>query len=309
MEKKKTKITFLKRIKMALFELENYIEFTEEKLSKALFFAFKVSIILAILSVISAVSFIKIKYGSIDNMANQVIPEFTYIDHNLEFTEDYKKDDSKMAVAYAMKSTEPYYRDNLPDGKNTKQDLINFIKENHNTTVTISIVIAFFLEQLISTYVWWLVIATLTSFIGLVVLAFSRIRMKYSGVYELSIYASLLTMILTVIYEMVNAFFGVYINMFEQLSILIAYIYITAAIYMIRSDLIKQQLELIKLAAEQAKIKEEMKKEKEREEEEKRRMREEQEDEEKKEKNEDESNEPTLEDKEEENDEPDGSEI
>lgn len=311
MEKSKNKISFLKRIKMALFELENYIEFTEEKLSKALFFAFKVSVILALISVISSVAYIKIKYGDIDNMANKVIPEFTYIDHKLEFTEDYDKDDSKMAVAYAMKSIEPYYRDTLPDGTYTKQELLQLIRENHNTTVSVSIAIAFFLEQLISTYVWWLVTATLTSFIGLVVLTFSRIKMKYSGIYALSIYASLLTTIITVIYQLLNVYFRVYINLFDYLAVLIAYIYITAAIYMIKSDLIKQQIELIKLATEQAKIKEEMEKEKQREEEEKRKMREEQEEKERKEKenNEDSGNEPELEDKDEEPDEPDGSEI
>ena len=44
---------------------------------------------------------------------------------------------------------------------------------------------------------------------------------------------------------------------------IIAYIYITAVIYMIRSDLIKQQLELIKIATVQAKVKEQMDREKE----------------------------------------------
>ena len=45
------------------------------------------------------------------------------------------------------------------------------------------------------------------------------------------------------------------------MSLLIAYIYITAVIYMIKSDLIKQQLELIKIATVQAQVKEQMKKE------------------------------------------------
>ena len=101
MSEKKTKIGFLKRIKMALFELENYIEFTEEKMSKAMFFAIKVSILLSLITVLSTIVFIKVKYSSLDNMANEVIPEFTYNDHKLEFTEDYNKDDSKVAVAYA----------------------------------------------------------------------------------------------------------------------------------------------------------------------------------------------------------------
>ncbi len=42
---------------------------------------------------------------------------------------------------------------------------------------------------------------------------------------------------------------------------LIAYIYITAVIYMIKSDLIKQQMELIRIATVQAKVKEQLKEE------------------------------------------------
>ena len=89
--------------------------------------------------------------------------------------------------------------------------------------------------------------------------------MKYSKLFTLSIYASTLSIILTVIYTMLNAFCGVYIEMFDYLSILIAYIYITAVIYMIRSDLIKQQIELIRIANVQAEEKERLEKEREKE--------------------------------------------
>ena len=92
-----------------------------------------------------------------------------------------------------------------------------------------------------------------------------RIKMKYSKLFTLSIYASTLSVILTVIYTMLNAFAGVYIDMFDYLSILIAYIYITAVIYMIRSDLIKQQIELIRIATIQAEEKERLEREREKE--------------------------------------------
>ncbi len=306
----KKKIGFFKRIKMALLNLEDYIEFTVEKLGTTLFFAIKVSFILAIVSLLAGILFVKVRYGSLENMAVQVIPEFTYNDHVLEFTEDYSKDDSKVAVAYAMEVLEPNYRMNLPIGENNKEDLVNYIKENPNQVVTTSLIFAYFLERFISIYVWWLLVATLTSLIGWIVLIFSRIKMKYSGIYSLSIYASLLTIILTVIYQILNMFFGIYINMFDYLSIIISYIYITAAIYMIRSDLIKQQIELIKLATEQAKIKEEMEKEKLREEEEKRKMREEQEEKERKEREkEQDEDKPKIKDEERPPEEPDGSEI
>ena len=85
--------------------------------------------------------------------------------------------------------------------------------------------------------------------------------------------------------------------MFDYLSMLIAYIYITAVIYMIKSDLIKQQVELIRIATVQAKVKEQLKEEDNKDTEEK-----DNKDKEKKEK-EKKSDDEVL------NDEPDGSEI
>ena len=87
----------------------------------------------------------------------------------------------------------------------------------------------------------------LTSFVGWIALKFIRIKMKYSKLYELSLYSSTLTITLTVIYTMLNTFFGINIEVFDYLVMLIAYIYITAVIYMIKSDLITQQLELMKI--------------------------------------------------------------
>ena len=122
--------------------------------------------------------------------------------------------------------------------------------------------------------------------------------MKFSKLYAMSIYASTLSMILTVFYNILTNHFNINIDSFEFLSMLIAYIYITAVIYMIRSDLIKQQLELIQIAKVQAKVKEQMDKEKE--------EKKEQEDKKEKEKDNDKEEKPVDVDT---NDEPDGSEI
>ena len=97
--------------------------------------------------------------------------------------------------------------------------------------------------------------------IGWLVLSFSRLKMRYSKLFALSIYASTLTTVISVIYILLNSFFGIYIEVFDYLSMLIAYIYITAVIYMIKSDLIKQQMELIRIATVQAKVKEQLKEE------------------------------------------------
>lgn len=263
MEKTK-KIGFFKRFKMAIFELENYIDFLNEKLSKSLIFSLKLVILLSFIMAISNVIFVYAKYNSPDNYLNEVIPEFTYEKSELKIDENETKSDEKRQMAQIMKQVVPSITNILGDGTYTKADLIHYVQDNQKTIVGFGVT-AIFIENILDLYIMWLMVAVLTSFIGWIALIFLRIKMKYSKLFTLSIYASTLSIILTVIYTMFNVFAGVYIDMFDYLSILIAYIYITAVIYMIRSDLIKQQIELIRIATVQAEEKERLEREKEKE--------------------------------------------
>ncbi len=263
MEKTK-KIGFFKRFKMAIFELENYIDFINEKVSKSLMFSLKLVVILSLIMAISNAIYVYAKYNSPDNYLSEVIPEFTYENSELKIDENETKSDEKKQIAQVMKQVVPSVTNILGNGTYTKADLIHYVQENQKTIVGFGIT-AIFIENILDMYIMWLMVAILTSFIGWIALVFLRIKMKYSKLFTLSIYASTLSVILTVIYTMLNAFAGVYIDMFDYLSILIAYIYITAVIYMIRSDLIKQQIELIRIATVQAEEKERLEREKEKE--------------------------------------------
>ncbi len=263
MEKTK-KIGFFKRFKMAIFELENYIDFLNEKLSKSLIFSLKLVILLSFIMAVSNVIFVYAKYNSPDNYLNEVIPEFIYEKSELKIDENETKSDEKKQMAQIMKQVVPSITNILGDGTYTKADLIHYVQDNQKTIVGFGIT-AIFIENILDLYIMWLMVAVITSFIGWIDLVFLKIKMKYSKLFTLSIYASTLSVILTVIYTMLNAFAGVYIDMFDYLSILIAYIYITAVIYMIRSDLIKQQIELIRIATIQAEEKERLEREKEKE--------------------------------------------
>lgn len=263
MEKTK-KIGFFKRFKMAIFELENYIDFINEKASKSLMFSLKLVVILSLIMAISNAIYVYAKYNSPDNYLSEVIPEFTYENSELKIDENETKSDEKKQIAQVMKQVVPSVTNILGNGTYTKADLIHYVQENQKTIVGFGVT-AIFIENILDMYIMWLMVAILTSFIGWIALVFLRIKMKYSKLFTLSIYASTLPVILTVIYTMLNAFAGVYIDMFDYLSILIAYIYITAVIYMIRSDLIKQQIELIRIATVQAEEKERLEREKEKE--------------------------------------------
>lgn len=260
------KIGFFKRLKMSIFELENYIQFTAESLGKAIGFMFKMTVLFAIIIVLSNVAYVYGKYNSPVKYVDAIVPKFSYDKKELIIDEQDKEIKEKKTIAVVMKELEPTYREVIPDGNYTKDDLLKFVEENE-TKLVIMMASAIFIESILDMFIFWMSIALLTAMIGLIVLRFSRIKMKFSKLYSLAIYASNLSMILTVVYTLLNTYFNIYIDVFDYLSMLIAYVYITAVIYMIRSDLVKQQLELIKIATVQAQVKEQLEKEKQEEEE------------------------------------------
>lgn len=273
MEKTK-KIGFFKRLKMAIFELENYIQFISEKSGKAIFYSLKLVIILSFIIVAANAIFVYAKYNNPTNYLDNIVPNFVYQDSKLEIDKDDLTTDEKKSTAEVMKQLSPSIKEIFSGQTYSKNDLMQYVQENERNIVIIVVAVVF-IEGIFDLFIFWIMIAILTSFIGWIVLKFLRIKMKYSRLYALSTYASTLSIILTVIYTMLNTFFGVYIDVFDYLSMLISYIYITAVIYMIKSDLIKQQLELIRIATVQAQVKEQLDKEKEKEEEEKRKKQEE----------------------------------
>lgn len=275
MEKTK-KIGFFKRLKMAIFELENYIQFISEKSGKAILYSLKLVIILSFIMVAANAIFIYAKYNNPTNYLEKIVPNFVYQDSNLEIDKEDLTTDERKTTAEVMKQLEPSVKELFNEQTYSKAELMQYVQENEKNIVIIGVTVVF-IEGIFDLFIFWIMIAILTSFIGWIVLKFLRIKMKYSRLYALSTYASTLSIILTVVYSMLNTFFGIYIDMFDYLSMLISYIYITAVIYMIRSDLVKQQLELIRIATVQAQVKEQIDKDKEKkkEEEEKRKEQEE----------------------------------
>ena len=116
----------------------------------------------------------------------------------------------------------------------------------------------------------------------------SGLRLKYSAIYNIATYALTLPIILNMIYAVVNILTGFTIEYFQIMYTTIASIYIITAILMIKSDVIKKQLELNKIIEEQERIKQELKlkeqQEKEKAEEERRRNEREKKDKEKEQK-------------------------
>ena len=88
------------------------------------------------------------------------------------------------------------------------------------------------------------------SVFGLFTCLIAKIKMNYKAVFNMSIYALTLSIILKIIYIVITMLTSFEIKYFEIMYIAIAYISLAAAIFLIKSDVIKQHLELMKIIEE-----------------------------------------------------------
>lgn len=85
-----------------------------------------------------------------------------------------------------------------------------------------------------------------------------RIHLKYSAMCKMAVHALTLPIILRAICILLKTFMNIRIQYFDVMYIAIAYIYMVAAILMIKSDIIKNQEELSKILQEQQRVREEL---------------------------------------------------
>ena len=136
-----------------------------------------------------------------------------------------------------------------------KQDIISFLTNNQ-------IYIAFFIAIFIYMFMIYLgtvlVDAVLYSLLGHVTALLSGLRLKFTAIYNIAAYGLTLPIILNLIYMVANILTGYTIQYFSVMYMAITCIYVITAILMIRSDVIKKQIELSKIIEEQEKVRQEM---------------------------------------------------
>ena len=85
------------------------------------------------------------------------------------------------------------------------------------------------------------------SLFGLITSAFARIQIRYRALFNMAVYSVTISTTLQLIYIIVKTFTGFNIKYFDLMHTAISFICLTAAIFMIKSDVIRQQIELMKV--------------------------------------------------------------
>lgn len=298
MDNSQGKIGFFKRIKIAVFKLEEYGVFLGERVTKSFKYFFLLILLVTAATVIAGTyDFYKMVNTGINYVKNEM-PDFSYSDGNIKFennveaydhdyefklyintddeiseetVESYKKDVYSVQDGLILLKDKFIYIVQSDSFENTyvnlfkiyemeisnKQDLLGII----NTVGVSNILLIYFVSSLISMYF----VNIITIFMDLLLIAIfgyvaSRlcgIKFKMAPMITLSIYALTLSIILSGIYNVVYILTGFVIKYFNIMYLLIAYVYIIAAIFMIKYDLIKQSQELQKIIEVQKQVRKE----------------------------------------------------
>ena len=162
---------------------------------------------------------------------------------------------SNNVIEYTYKTLSETYNINNVN----KSELLNILSGNEIKTF----IATFFMGMIIYIFVIYLS-SILVDILLLVLLTYivtriCRLRLKYSAIYNITAYSLTLPILLNIIYMVVNIFTGFTIEYFRIMYTGIASIYIITAILIIKSDVIKKQLELNKIVEEQERVKQEIK--------------------------------------------------
>ena len=306
---KKDKVGFFERLKIAIFNLENYGMFLGESLTVAFkYFFLLMFVITLIISGVETYNFSRQVNKSYSYIENE-LPDFKYSDGIVEFEnviEAYDSDydfrlfintdeniDKEVINNYKNKIYDSGYgiialRDKLiciTADQEVEQDYIGLAREYDfnitnkadlvsriNSVSRNGIITIYFIASVIMLYI----VNTITILSDIFLVAVfgwfaSRIcgvPFKVNPIFILSIYSLSLSVVLKTIYYCVLSLTGFVVQYFNIIYLLIAYVYMVAAILMIKYDLIKQKEEIQKIIEDQQRIEDELKAKKQKEEQE-----------------------------------------
>ena len=276
MEEEK-KISFFKRIKIAIFNLENYKIFVNERFSKAVKYIFSlIAIVTIILSISTTISF-RQRFDKLVSYVENSFPEFSYENEELSvdqpvhaYDEEYE---AKLIVdtgdvtdeqleAYREEASEGYYSlillkdravytisgyeyqatysdffNSLGIESFSKAEIFeNYLNNDGITKVTIVMFIYAIIYLFVSNILVMIEDILIIAIFGWICSKICKVSLDFVSNCKLSAYSVTLSLILSTVYSIVNTFTNFQIKYFSLMYMIIAYIYIIAAIMIIKSD-------------------------------------------------------------------------
>lgn len=143
-----------------------------------------------------------------------------------------------------------------------KQDLVEYLSGTGMIALYLNLLLILFIYAfaiyLINT-MFYVITISIFGYLATIIL---RLKIRYVAVFNMAIYSITLPTILNMIYIGINAFFNYTINYFDVMYVLVASIYMIAAIFILKSEFNKKQGEVQQIIEVEKEVKEEIKQKK-----------------------------------------------
>ncbi len=149
------------------------------------------------------------------------------------------------------------YSDIFTEDIENKEELLNLISGNNRTELYTLLIATIFIYLFIVYITSNLVDAIVLGVLGYLFARIVRLRLKYKATFNIGIHSLTLPIVLNLIYIIVNTFTNFTITYFQWMYTTISYIYVAVAILMIKTEIINQKIQLIRLEKIQEKVAEE----------------------------------------------------
>lgn len=140
----------------------------------------------------------------------------------------------------------------------TKQDVINYASGTQIISLYVSIFLTIFIYSFMMYILTTLSNAVFLSLFGWITTWIAKIKMRYVAIFNMSVYALTLSIILNMVYIAINIFIDFNIEYFQVMYVSVAAIYLVAAIFILKTEFIKKQAELMKIIETQEIVKKEL---------------------------------------------------
>ena len=139
-----------------------------------------------------------------------------------------------------------------------KQDVLNYVQNGQINSLYFSVFITLFIYSFSMYFINTIWYAFIIAIVGYLTMLLLKMKMRFVAVFNMAIYALTLSTILNIAYLIVNILFNYTIEYFSIMYVTVATIYLLAAIFIIKTDLIKRQAEVMKIVEAQQIVKKEM---------------------------------------------------
>lgn len=139
-----------------------------------------------------------------------------------------------------------------------KANVIEYASSSQIASLYVSIFLTIFVYAFLMYFLTTLSNAIILSLFGYITTLLARIKMRFVAIFNMSAYALTLSTILNMIYIGINIFVPFNMEYFQVMYIAVAAIYIVAAILILKTEFIKQQFELMKIAEAEEIVKKQM---------------------------------------------------